>query len=106
MRLGLPCLARNEVSTSREASVMAAAMTGRPSWPSGPTEGYHPDDDQAQDQAMLDEGAVQAVVGEMARLLQDTRSDMLTGGSVLGAITVGIAVEAAFPGWALRSGAL
>lgn len=85
---------------------MAVAMTGRPSWPSGPTEAYNHDDDHAQNEAVLDEGPAQAVIGEMARLLQDTRSNMLTGGCVLGAITVGIAIEVAFPGRSLRSGAL
>ena len=46
-----------------------------------------------------------AIIGEMARVLRDTRGYMLMGGGVLGAVTVGIALEkAAFSARALRPG--
>lgn len=51
-----------------------------------------------------DRGPAQDVIGEMARLLGDTRGSMLLGGSVLGAITIGIGVEAAFSSSVLRPG--
>ena len=80
--------------------------TERPSWPSGPAEGRYLEDDHAQDQAVPDQLPAQAVIGEMARLLRDTRGNMLTGGCVLGAITIGIAVEAAFSVRTVRPDAL
>ena len=40
----------------------------------------------------------------MAGLLRDTRGNMLVGGGVLGAITIGIALEATFSSRALRPG--
>jgi hypothetical protein len=40
----------------------------------------------------------------MARLLRDTRGSLLLGGSVLSALTVGIALEAAFSPSVLRPG--
>jgi hypothetical protein len=76
---------------------MAAAMNTRPSWPSIPPEGYYADGERAQpDQALPDQGPAQAVIGEMAALLRDTRGNMLLGGVVLGAIAIGIALETAF----------
>jgi hypothetical protein len=79
-------------------------MTARASWPSDTSGGYYPDDDRAQDQAPPDQGSAQAVIGEMAWLLRDTRGSLLMGGGVLCAITVGFAMEAAFSADVLRLG--
>ena len=83
---------------------MAAAMTSRPSWPSEPARGYYSDGDDAQDQAPPDQEPALAVIGEMAGLLRDTRVNLLTGAGVLGAITIGLALEAAFSARALHPG--
>jgi len=88
---------------------MTAAITPRLSWPSGPAEGYYPDDDSAQDQtlpdqALEDQGPALAVISEMAGLLRDTRGNLLISAGVLGAITIGLALEAAFSAVALRPG--
>jgi hypothetical protein len=45
--------------------------------------------------ARTERGLALDVLGEMAELLCDTRSGILLGGSVLGALTVSIAIEAA-----------
>jgi len=76
---------------------MAVAMIDRPSWPYRPARGRDPGDLARPDQAQ-GQGPAQAVIGEMAWLLRDTRSGMFLGGIVLSAITVGIALEAAFSG--------
>lgn len=104
---------------------MAAVTSTRPSWPSAPA-GYYADDDRTLldqalhdrtlhdrtllDQAALsqlapDQGPAHEVIGEMARLLRETRSNLLVGGGVLGAITIGIALEATFGARVLRPGA-
>lgn len=82
---------------------MAVAMIGRPSWPDKPARGRDPDDLARPGQAP-GQGPAQAVIGEMAWLLRDTRSGMFLGGIVLGAITVGIALEAAFSGRVIQPG--
>jgi hypothetical protein len=82
---------------------MATSMTGPSSWPSGPAEGCFPGNGQAQDPTLPDQGPAEAV-GEMADLLQDTRGNMVMDGAVLGAIAIGIALEAAFSARALRPG--
>ncbi|HEX2819792.1 MAG TPA: hypothetical protein VHO07_06470 [Streptosporangiaceae bacterium] len=51
-----------------------------------------------------DRGPAQEVVAEMAGLLRDTRGSILLDGSVLSAVTIGIAVEAAFSPSVLRPG--
>jgi hypothetical protein len=79
---------------------MAAAIPARTTWPSGPAEEYYSDD-----RALPDQGPAQEVIGEMAGLLRDTRGNMLLGGSVLSAITIGIALEAAFATPTVRPGA-
>ena len=84
---------------------MAVAMIGRPSWPYGPARGRDPDDLALPGQAQ-DQGPAQALIGEMAWLLRDTRSGMLLGGSVLSAITIGIALEAAFSGRVIQASAV
>jgi hypothetical protein len=82
---------------------MAVAMIGRPSWPYGPAKGQY-DDRALPDRAQTDQGPAQETIGEMAWLLRDTRSSLLLGGSVLSAITIGIALETAFSARAIRPG--
>ena len=83
---------------------MAVTMIGRPSWPYRPARGHNPQDRDLPDQAQPDQGPAQEVIGEMAWLLRDTRSSMFLGGGVLSAITIAIALEAAFSGRAMRPG--
>jgi hypothetical protein len=83
---------------------MAAAMTMRSSWPSGPGAGQPRDDEALVDQAQSDRGPAQEVIGEMASLLRDPRGDIVLGGSVLSTITIAAALEAAFSHTALRPG--
>src|SRR5690348_4972341 len=78
-------------------------MTTRPSWPSAPAGGYHADDERALvNRARPDEEPAQDVIGVMAGLLRDMRGNMLLGGIVLGAATIGLAVETALSGRAVR----
>ena len=74
-------------------AVPAEAMRGRRSFGED-----HPGADRDQ----LDRGPAQEAIAEMAWLLRDTRGSMLLDGSVLSAITIGIAVEAAFSPSVLR----
>jgi hypothetical protein len=83
---------------------MAVAMIGRPSWPHRPARGHDPGDRALAYRAQQDQGPAQAAIGEMACLLRDTRSGMLLGGSVLSAITIGIALEATFSGRVVQPG--
>jgi hypothetical protein len=93
---------------------MAVAMIDRPSWPYRPASGHDPRDPalpgrsvpdrSLPDRSQPDQGPAQAVIGEMAWLLRDTRGSMLLGGSVLSAISVAIGLEAAFSAHAVRSG--
>ena len=62
------------------------------------------DDQLDADREAPDRGPAQDVIAEMARLLRDTRGSMLLGGSVLSALTIGIALEAAHSHSALRPG--
>jgi len=81
-------------------AVPAETMRGRHSFGDD-----HPDADrELPDRDLPDRGPAQEVIGEMAWLLRDTRGGMLLGGSVLSAITVGIALEAAFSSSVLRPG--
>jgi hypothetical protein len=90
---------------------MAAAMPARPSWPSRPGD-EHSDYDHARpdhaglDQALSDRGPGHRVIAEMAVLLRETRGSMIVGGTMLGAVTIGIALEAAFSARAMRPGAV
>ena len=83
---------------------MAVATIGRPSWPDRPARGHNPHGRDLPDRAQPDQGPAQEAIGEMAWLLRDTRSSMLLGGGVLSAITIAIALEAAFWGHAMRPG--
>jgi hypothetical protein len=90
---------------------MAAARTPGPSWPSGPGEGYYQDDyavrDQTRpDQALSDQGQVVGIITELAALLRDTRVNLAISAGTLAAITIGLALEAAFSARALRPGAI
>jgi len=62
------------------------------------------DDQLDADREAPDRGPAQDVIAEMARLLRDTRGSMLLGGSVLSALTIGIALEAARSPSVLRPG--
>ena len=91
---------------------MAAARTPGPSWPSGPADGYHYHDDYAvRDQTVPDgtlseRGEALGVISELAALLRDTRVNLSISAGTLAAITIGLALEAAFSARALRGGAL
>jgi hypothetical protein len=66
----------------------------------------HPGADRdLTDRELPDRGPAQEAIAEMARLLHDTRDGMFLDGSVLSAITIGIAVEAAFSPSVLRPSA-
>ena len=79
-------------------AVPAEAMRGRRSLGED-----HPGADRDQlDRELPDRGPAQEAIAEMAWLLRDTRGSMLLDGSVLSAITIGIAVEAAFSPSVLR----
>src|SRR5450756_2897813 len=76
-------------------------MNTRPTWPSQPAVAaqYRTDDGSAHEQAPSDQGSqvqvpAHAVIGEMSGLLLQTRDNMLMGGGLLGAIAIGIALEA------------
>jgi hypothetical protein len=81
-------------------AVPAKAMRGQRSFGDDHLEA---DRDQA-DRERPDRGPAQEVIAEMAWMLRDTRGNLLLGGSVLGAITIGIGVEGAFSSSVLRPG--
>jgi hypothetical protein len=85
---------------------MATAMTIRSSWPGGPGGPSGPEaaEQSRDDEALIDRGPAQEVIGEMASLLRDPRGDLVLGGSVLSAVTVATALEAAFSHPAMRLG--
>jgi hypothetical protein len=76
-------------------AVPAKAMRGRRSFG---------DDHIGADREAPDRGPAQDQIADMARLLSDTRGSLILGGSVLSALTVGIALEAAFSPSVLRPG--
>ncbi len=78
-----------------DLAVPAEAMRGRHSFG---------DDHLDVDREVPDRGPAQPVIAEMAALLRDTRGSMFLGGSVLSALTIGIALEAAFSPSVLRPG--
>ena len=84
-----------------ETAVPAKAMRGRRSF----GEDYPGADRDQLDRELPDRGPAQEAIAEMAWLLRDTRGSMLLDGSVLSAITIGIAVEAAFSPSVLRPSA-
>lgn len=76
-------------------AVPAEAMRGRHSFG---------DDRLGADREAPDRGPAQSQIAEMAMLLSNTRGSTILGGSVLSALTIGIAVEAAFSPSVLRPG--
>jgi hypothetical protein len=76
-------------------AVPAEAMRGRHSFG---------DDHLGTDREAPDRGPTQNQIAEMAVLLGNTRGSMILGGSVLSALIIGIAVEAAFSPSVLRPG--
>jgi hypothetical protein len=87
-------------------------MTVRSTWPSGPAGKFEDSaDDYAPepappDQAQPDQYPPHAIIGEMAALLRETRTEMLTAGGMLAAITLGIALETGLATRALQPGAI
>jgi hypothetical protein len=77
------------------AAPAAEAMRGRHSFG---------DDHLDADREAPDRGPAQNQIAELAVLLSNTRGSMILGGSVLSALTIGIALEAAFSPSVLRSG--
>jgi len=77
------------------AAPAVEAMRGRHSFGD-----YHLD----ADREAPDRGPAQNQIAELAVLLSNTRGSMILGGSVLSALTIGIALEAAFSPSVLRSG--
>jgi hypothetical protein len=80
-------------------------MTAPPTWPSDQAHTISPHRDYASaspcDEALCQEQA-QAVIGEVAGLLRDTRGQLMADGSILGAVTLGIAMQAGPVARALR----
>jgi hypothetical protein len=76
-------------------AVSAEAMGGRHSF------GHY---QLAADGETTDRGPAQDQIAEMAWLLRGTRGSVLLGGGILGALSVGIALEAAFSPSVLRPG--
>ena len=76
-------------------AVPAGSMRGRHSFGDGYLGG---------DRDLPDRGPAQEIIGELAGLLRDTRGGLLLGGSVLSAVTIGIALEVAFSPAVLRPG--
>ena len=74
-------------------------MTAPATWPTRKNEVTSAGDDDAGNQvppgqALPDPEPAHAVIGEMADLLRDTRGSMVTDGCLLGAITIGLALDA------------
>jgi hypothetical protein len=76
-------------------AVPAEAMRGRHSYG---------DDRLDASREAPDRGPAQDQIAEMAMLLRNTRGSTILGGSVLSALTIGIAIEAAFSPSVLRPG--
>jgi len=76
-------------------AVPAEAMRGRDSFG---------DDHLGAGREASERGPAQDQIAELARLLRDTRGSVLLGGSVLSALTIGIALEAAFSPSVLHPG--
>ena len=72
-------------------------MGAWPAGPSWPTEVQASDQPQP-DRAYEDQGhePAHAIIGELARLLSETRANMLAGLGILAAIAIGMALEAGF----------
>jgi hypothetical protein len=74
-------------------------MTAPAAWPSRRRESAPAGSDYAGERAspvraVPDQGPAGAVIGEMADLMRDTRAGLLADGCILGAIMIGVALEA------------
>lgn len=79
-------------------------MSAQSAWPSRSGGDQYSSGDYSAWQEQHDEVPPHTVIGEMARLLRETRHNVLTGACVLAAITIGIALEARFAARALQPG--
>lgn len=82
-------------------------MTAPATWPTRKHEAAQPNDDDTAGQApprqaLSDQGSAHEVISEMADLLRDNRSSMLTDGCLLGAVAIGFALEAGVAARELR----
>lgn len=82
-------------------------MTAPASWPSGKNKVAPAADDYAGGQAppaqeLPDQVPAYAVISEMAGLLRDNRGSIIADGCLLGAITIGVALDAGLSARALR----
>jgi hypothetical protein len=70
-------------------------MSAWPTWPSWPA-GVQASDRTPPDRPHEDQGhePAHAVIGELARLLSETRANMLAGAGILAAIAIGMGLEA------------
>jgi hypothetical protein len=94
----------NSGMQDKQGDVMATHQT----WPLGPMHDQ-PERDSVTDQTLpdhelRDDMAAHAVIGEMARLLRETRGHMLACAGLLGAIAIGIAAETGAAAHARRPG--
>lgn len=83
-------------------------MTSPAAWPTRKREAaplgyYYAGEPGPPVRGLPDQGPAGAVIGEMADLMLDTRASIMTDGCMLGAILIGIAVEAG-PAHVLRPG--
>jgi hypothetical protein len=76
-------------------------MTTSPTWPSRGAEAPPPNDDHAARDSPV---PAHLVIGEMASLLRDNRSEIITDACLLGAVIVGAAYEAGHWASGLRPG--
>ena len=82
-------------------------MTASAAWPTAKERGKPTSDDYTGGQAppaqaVPDQEPAHVVISEMADLLRDTRGSMLTDGCLLGAITIGLALETGLSARVLR----
>ena len=82
-------------------------MTAPATWPTRKHEAAQPNDDDTAGQApprqaLSDQGSAHEVISEMADLLRDNRSSILTDGCLLGAVAIGFALEAGVAARGLR----
>lgn len=74
-------------------------------WPTAPREGAQERRSPNDDRMATEPEFAREVIGDMTLLLRDTRASLLTAASILVAITLGVAAEAAFSPGMMRPGA-
>ncbi len=84
-------------------------MTAPAAWPSRKREAtapgyYYAGEPTPPVRGLPEQGPAGAVIGEMADLMRDTRASMMADGCILGAITIGIALESGLSAHGLRPG--